>query len=334
MAGKRDHVLVGFFVLLAAAVLVAMVFSISGVFGRSTKSFHAYFAFAGGLEPGSSVRYAGGPKVGRVDRVKIDPQNPARMDIVFSVQSDVPVKADSHAKIMSMSPLGDNHLEIIPCEQDYDALRNHSCVPAGPLAAAGAQLSSDTYVDFNSLTAQINDLAPQAKQLLATLNDRAGELQETISRVNDLLNKENRANLSATLANARGMLEENRPQIRSAVQNVNAVTQKLQPLLDDLHKTTDQANKTLDHLDGVITDNRQDLRQVVIEARKTLTTLTSITTQLDQTLDVNTENIDEMLDNLRRVSQNLKEFTETIKKRPYTLIRASNPHEHKPGEQQ
>ena len=29
-----------------------------------------------------------------------------------------------------------------------------------------------------------------------------------------------------------------------------------------------------------------------------------------------------------------KEFTDTIKKRPYTLIRATNPREHKPGEQQ
>ncbi|MGC1365999.1 MAG: hypothetical protein WA829_09910, partial [Candidatus Acidiferrum sp.] len=59
---------------------------------------------------------------------------------------------------------------------------------------------------------------------------------------------------------------------------------------------------------------------------------TDITGRLDQTLDVNSENIDELLDNFRRVSENLKEFTDTIKKRPYTLIRATNPHEHKPGE--
>jgi len=60
------------------------------------------------------VRYAGGPKVGRVDSIQLDPQNPARLDIVFSVQSDLPVKTDSSVKIMSMSPLGDNHLEIYP----------------------------------------------------------------------------------------------------------------------------------------------------------------------------------------------------------------------------
>ena len=76
------------------------------------------------------------------------------------------------------------------------------------------------------------------------------------------------------------------------------------------------------------------MRQSVNELRKSLTTLTDITGRLDQTLDVNTENIDELLDNFRHVSQNLKEFTDTIKKRPYTLIRATNPPDHKPGEQQ
>src|SRR6476661_8146749 len=114
MNSKGEQALVGTFVIVAAAVLVATVFLMSGAFGRSVKTFHAYFTFAGGLEPGATVRYAGGPKVGRVDSLRLDPQNPARLDVVFSVQSDLPVKSDSSVKIMSMSPLGDNHVEIFP----------------------------------------------------------------------------------------------------------------------------------------------------------------------------------------------------------------------------
>src|SRR6202795_5296433 len=104
MQSKREQVLVGLFVLIAMAVLFATAFAMSGAYGRSTTKFHAYFAFAGGLEPGATVRYAGGPKVGRVDSIQLDPRNPARLDIVFSVQSDLPVKSDSNVKIMSMSP--------------------------------------------------------------------------------------------------------------------------------------------------------------------------------------------------------------------------------------
>ncbi|MGC2391165.1 MAG: hypothetical protein WA621_17360, partial [Candidatus Acidiferrum sp.] len=178
----------------------------------------------------------------------------------------------------------------------------------------------------------ISDLAPQAKQLLQSLDDRAADLRVTIARVNDLLNAQNRENLSATLADAHGMIAENRPEIKSTLQHLNTASQKIEPLIQDLHKTSEEANQALTHIDSLLGENRADVRQAVIDLRKSLTTLTDITGRLDQTLDVNSENIDELLDNFRRVSENLKEFTDTIKKRPYTLIRATNPHEHKPGE--
>ena len=174
---------------------------------------------------------------------------------------------------------------------------------------------------------------PQAQELLRNLNARASEVKETIARVNDLLGPQNRANLAATLANTRGMIEENRPQLKATLQNVNEVSQRLQPLLEDFRKTSAEANQALTHIDAVVGENRTDVRQAVVELRRTLTNMTDASARIDQTLDVNSGNIDELLDNLRHVTENLKEFTATIKTRPYTLIRASNPREHKPGDQ-
>jgi phospholipid/cholesterol/gamma-HCH transport system substrate-binding protein len=321
MNAKGEQTLVGLFVIVAAAVLIVTVFSISGAFGRSVKTYHTYFGFAGGLEPGATVRYSGGTKSGRVEKMLIDPQDPSRIEVTFSVQSDVPVKTDSHAKIMSLSPLGENHLEIVPGSKQ--AL----------LAKDGAWLPADEYLDFNALTKSINDIAPAAQQLLATLNARASELQVTVARINDLLNDKNRANLSGTLATTRGMLEEDRPLIKNTLTNVDETTKKLQPLIDDLRKTTATANQTLDHIDSLIGDNREDVHAAIIELRKTLTNTTSLTTNLDQTLNVNSENIDELLDNLRQISENLRDFSATIKTRPSSLIRSSTPKEHKPGDQ-
>jgi phospholipid/cholesterol/gamma-HCH transport system substrate-binding protein len=320
MESRREQALVGLFVIVAAGVLVATVFGITGAFGRTAKTFHAYFPFAGGLEVGSTVRYAGGPKVGRVEKLRIDPQNPASIEIVLNVQSDLPVKTDSHVRIMSMSPLGDNHLEIVPG------------TPQAALAKDGSTLPSDKYLDLNAITERINDLAPEAQQLLHTFNERATELKVTIDRVNDLLNAQNRANLAGTLAQTHQMLVEDRPMVKSALGHVNAASEKIGPLLDDLKKTSAEANKTLDHVDGLIGENRDDVHKAVLELRKSLNNVTSLTGRLDDTLDVNSENIDELLENLRHVSQNLKEFTDTIKSKPYTLIRSSSPREHKTGE--
>jgi phospholipid/cholesterol/gamma-HCH transport system substrate-binding protein len=322
MDTRREQAMVGLFVIVAAAVLIATVFGITGAFGRTAKSFHAFFPFAGGLEVGSTVRYAGGPKVGRVEKLRIDPQNPSNIEITLAVHTDLPVKTDSHVRIMSMSPLGDNHLEIVPGS------------PQAPLAKDGATLTADRYLDLNAITEKINDLAPEAQQLLHTLNDRATELKVTIARVNDLLNDQNRSNLSGTFAQAHQMLAENRPAIKSTIGHLNTSSEKLGPLLDDLRKTSAEANKTLDHVDSLVGENRADIRKAVIELRKSLTNVTDLTARIDQTLDVNSENIDEMLENFRHVSENLKQFTETITTKPYTLLRSSSPREHKTGEPQ
>src|SRR5271165_2513317 len=139
MEEKREQVFVGLFVLVAAVLLVLTVFALTGAFATSPKTFHAKFPNAAGLEPGASVHYAGGPKIGRVEKMQIDPANPALIDMTFSVKSELPVKQDSSVSILSYSPLGDNHLEIKPGS------------PQAPLATTGALLQAKPYLGFNDL---------------------------------------------------------------------------------------------------------------------------------------------------------------------------------------
>jgi len=320
MESRREQVFVGIFVIVAATLLVITVFTLTGVFASSTRTYHAKFPNAAGLEPGATVRFGGGPKVGRVEKIKIDPVDPSLMDMEFSVKSDTPVKTDSHVAILSFSPLGDNHLEIKAGSQN------------APRAPDGATLPADSYVGFNDLTAQINKMAPQAQELLANLNERVTQLKVTIDRVNDLLNDRNRENVSATLSDLHGMLAEDRPQIKKTLNNVSAASEKIGPLLDQIHNTIQQVDGTLNKVDGLIGDNREDIRAAVIKLRESLEHVSSLTAQLDQMLDNNDYNIEELLNNLRIVSENLKEFTGTIKTRPSTLINPRGPQDHKPGE--
>ncbi len=319
MAEKREQALVGFFVLVAAALLIFTVFGVTGAFQGSVKTYHAKFPNAAGLEPGASVHYAGGQKVGRVEKMQIDSADPSLIDMTFSVKSDVPVKTDSKAAIMSYSPLGDNHLEILPGD------------PKSPAATSGSLLASKPYLGFNDLAEQINKLTPQAQELLTNLNDRIKQLNVTITRVNDLLNDQNRQNISASLNDLHGMLNEDRPVVRSALKNVNTATEKITPLIDQLHKTIDQANDTLKHVDGMIGENREEVHASVAKLHESLNNLSDLSRRLDQTLDVNSENIDEILENLRHITENMREFSDIIKTQPSSLIHSGRPREHVPG---
>src|ERR1700675_1539718 len=320
MEAKREQVFVGLFVIVAVALLIATVFSLSGAFAGPARHYHAKFHNAAGLERGATVRYEGGPKIGRVEGVKIDAKDPTFMDMEFSVKDDLPIKTDSRVAILSFSPLGDNHLEI------------RAGSPGAQRAADGAILPADQYVGFNELTEEINKVMPQAQELMGTLNLRMKDLSVTIARVNDLLNDKNRANISASISDLQAMLREERPVIKSTLSNVNGASVKLAPMLDDLKKTSDQANETLKKFDAMLGENREDLHASIKKLRESLNSVSSITRRLDQTLDINTETIDELFMNMRDVSENLREFTDIIKTRPSELIRSTSPHEHKPGE--
>ncbi len=322
MESRREQISVGIFVIIAAALLIFIVFALTGAFAGSATQYHAKFNNAAGLAPGASVHYAGGQKIGHVLKMQIDPNDPSLIDMTFTVDKGLPVKTDSKVAIMSFSPLGDNHLEIKPGSSK------------APLAPSGTLLPSQPYVGFNDLTEQINKLAPQAQELIANLNARITQLKTTIDRVDDLLNDQNRANVSGSLAEFHGMLKENRPAIQSTLKNVNAASAKIEPLIDQLRKTTDQANETLKHVDSIVVDNKEDIRAAILQLRKVLGSVSDLSDKLNQTLDANQDNIDQLLLNLRDVSENLRQFTDTIKARPSSLIHSSMPRDRKPGDKQ
>ena len=317
---RREEAFVGLFVLIAAGLLIATLFALTGVLSRGDNRYRTFFNDAGGLRPGTSVHYEGGPSVGRVESVRTDPNDVTRAEVVFRVNKDVPVKTDSTTIVTSNSPLSDNYLGIKPGTNQ------------APLAPSGSTLKSAPYVGLAELEEEIAALAPQAKVLLGNLNNRVTELQTTVARLNDVLSDRNRDNLSASIANVRGVLEENRPALRTTLQNVNQASAKVAPLLDDLKKTNAQLKQTLDSVEGTLDENRPDLRKSVEDLRRLLATANQVTDQLQGTLSANSENIDEILANFREASLNLRQLTQMLKQRPYTLLRSASPPVHEPGQ--
>jgi phospholipid/cholesterol/gamma-HCH transport system substrate-binding protein len=320
MNSRSEQVWVGLFVLVATALLIGTVLAVTGTFSRGNVPHRAYFKFAGGLEQGGAVRF-GGMKAGSVQKVHVDPDDPTRIEVDFNVGQDIPLKTDSVAKISSLSPLGDNYVELTEGSRQAAA------------AAPGSEVRSAESMSFSDLGDMASELQPMVRQVLENLNQRLDQLQVTLNRTNDLLNDRNRANISASLGNVNAMLAEDRPKVSATLSNVQSASAQLNPLLDDLKKTMAQANDALGHVDAVVLENRQDLRSAVTELRQTLGTASSVVDQLDRTLDYNADNIDATLENIRVTTQHLRDLTEALKRRPYTLIRAVSPAERKPGEQ-
>jgi hypothetical protein len=94
----------------------------------------------------------------------------------------------------------------------------------------------------------------------------------------------------------------------------------------------DQANVVLSHIDSVVVENRQDIRAIVVELKGTLLTASALMEQLKNTTDLNTDNIDQIVENIRVTTQNMRQLTDLLKANPSALIRGNNVKDRKPGE--
>lgn len=319
MSGKRQEAAVGAFVLIAVVLLIGAVLAVSGVFSAGGVAHRTYFKSAGGLLPGAMVRY-GGMDAGKVKAVRVDPGDTTRIEIDFTVKPDIPVKTDSIATIAALGALSDNFVEV------GTGTKN------APLAAPGSELKSAETMELSDLGDLIGGLAPIANQALTNLNQDLVLLQTTENRVNDLLNDQNRAAVGASLGNLSGMLSDSRPKVSASLTNVQTATAQLPPILDNLKTTMGEANGVLTHIDSILVENHDDIRQVVIELRETLATASVLTEQLKNTVTSNSDNLDQTLENLRVTTENIRQLTDALKNNPAILIRGEQLKDRKPGD--
>jgi ABC-type transporter Mla subunit MlaD len=127
------------------------------------------------------------------------------------------------------------------------------------------------------------------------------------------------------------MLTDVQPKVSASLTNVQEVTARLVPLLDDVKKVSAQANDTLAHVDAALMENRSDVRTTVVSLRDTLAKSTLLLDHLNRALDQNSDNVDELLDNIRISTENLKGLTETLRSRPASLIRGIRAEDRQPG---
>src|SRR2546422_654693 len=107
----NEQAKVGLVVIVAAILLTSAAFAIANLHVGTFAQYRAYFKFAGGLEPGAPVRFAG-LKVGRVNAVQVDSQDPTRVVVSLEVVGGTPVGSDSQVAVTQLTMLSENYVEI------------------------------------------------------------------------------------------------------------------------------------------------------------------------------------------------------------------------------
>jgi phospholipid/cholesterol/gamma-HCH transport system substrate-binding protein len=311
---RNEEIKVGVVVTVAALLfLVALVF-VGGVnlLRQKKVEYTTYFKFAGGLEPGSVVRF-GGFKVGTIKSASLDQGDSTRIQVVLEVDKGTPVRTNSKARISSLGFLGENYLEISAGTRDAALLPERSEIPSVEIV----QLA-DVFNNVNAITLNATKLVNDLDDRVLALSDNANLL---IKNLNEVVSPENKEHFSSVLANTDGMLKESRPHMEKTLANLETASGKVAPSIDNLNVTIGKANKMTDHLDGVVVENRKEIHDTLLRLQTSLAEAEQMINNLDDTLGANRGNLDETLENIRATSENLKQFTDTLKQHPYSLIR-------------
>lgn len=321
MARRMDEVKVGVLVIGVGSILIITLFMMMNYnpFQASSDEYKISLNFAGGLEKDNIVRL-GGIKRGKVVSVRLTPGGTSAVEIIVSLQKGTPVRTDSIAHLASLNALSENYIEISPGRRD------------SPLLQPGQIIRSEEAPEFSALLNKINALAEDARKMIADLDRNVNQISQgantLLGNLNEATGPRNRKAVTATLeaahamiSNANDMITRTSPRIEAIAANVQTATEKLPALMQRFDEAAVKANTLLERMDGAVAENRPQLKNDLEALESTLTEARKVMTDIAAVLEANRNDIDTMLESFRRSAENLREFTDTIKQQPYSLVR-------------
>ena len=187
------------------------------IFGRNAVYYAAYDQ-VGGVQSASPVLMQG-VKIGTVTGISLDPRRSDKVVLQLTVKRQYAIPEDSEAKIISNSLMGSKAIEIT-----YGT--SERCLADG-----------DTLISSRD------------RDLMDMAGSELDFFKQKLSRITD--------DLSRTLGNINGLLEENAANISGTLGNLNTVSGDVAELLDtlaeaDFAQRLSQSVATLDNLLGKI----------------------------------------------------------------------------------
>jgi len=298
---------VGAFVLGCFSVLAfTLIYLINAQLGVHTVPYRTYLRYAGGLEAGTSVLF-GGINVGKVTAVRPAASDPSRIEILLDVKDNTPVNEKSLAKLGLVSVMSGAALSITTGSNDAKRLLPGSTIPSQEAAS------------LDEITAKMAVVADNANGLITEargeLQGISGDARGLLANLNSVTGAPNRRKIREILDNVDAMLATERP--------------KIDRLTDQLGALSQHADETVQNVNGTVSEMREPARKDLAELQDTLLEAKHLLADMQVIVRANDYKIDDTIENLRTATENLDDLTESVKQRPWSLIRIRQPEDRK-----
>ncbi len=294
---------VGAFVLGCFAILsFTIIYLVNAQFSGDTVPYRTYLRYAGGLEPGATVLF-GGISVGKVTAVRPGTADPTRIEILLSVKQNTPVNEKSIAKLGIVSVMSGAALSITTGSNDAKRL------------PPGSSIQSQEAASLDEIAGKMAGVADNADALITQargeLEGITGDARSLLANLNTVTGKPNQQRIQAVLDHVNGMLDTEGPKIDRISDQVIALSQ--------------HADDTIQNVNGTVSDVRGPIRQDLVDLQNTLQQAKALLADMQVMVRANDYKIDDTMENLRTATDNLDQLTDSLKQRPWSLIRIKQP---------
>jgi ABC-type transporter Mla subunit MlaD len=298
---------VGAFVLACASVLAfTIVHLVNAQLSGHTVPYRTYLRYAGGIEPGAQVLF-GGIDVGKITAVRPWTSDPTKIEILLDVKDDTPLNEKSVAKLGLVSVMSGAALSISTGSNDARRL------PAGSIIASQEAASLDEITDKMATAADnANGLITEVR---GDLGGISGDARTLLANLNTVAGKANQQKIQAVLDNVNAMIATDRP--------------KIDLLTDELNALSRHADETIQNVNGVVSDLHEPIRNDLVNLQNTLLQAKQLLGDMQVLVRANDYKIDDTIEHLRTATENLDELTDSVKQRPWSLIRIKQPEDRK-----
>lgn len=301
---KRDNInylAVGIFVLAALAVLLVVLYKLTGRVGDSDP-YHVYYGNITGLTDGSRVTYEG-YQVGFVGGVEPEQsETGTHYRVELRIKQGWRIPQDSVARIYSAGLLAETVINI-------EEGKAREYLP--PDAEITGMQGGDMFAALGSVADDIGSLTRETlKPLLENINRQVsgvgGELESRMPRIlGDLESLVHKLDKSADSVTS--MLDERHTKrVGNIIVDVEATARNFHALSSSLQGTQTQLDQLLQEVHGLVGGNQDDVRASVVSLRKTL--------------DSVSREVDGILFELDSASRNMNEFSRELRGNPGLLL--------------
>ena len=260
MEREANYAAVGAFVLLVALLGALFVYWYSDT--REHRDYNRYeIYFTGsvsGLDKGSAVRYLG-VGVGRVVELHIDPRDSGRVEVIVDIGSDTPISEHTVAQLQLQGVTGLLYIDLMD-----DRTGKHAAPAIAGLKYPVIRSSPSQFDVFLSslpeLVADAGEVVRRANQLFsdANLNAIAGALSGIETAARGL--PQTARDLSALVVELRGATAELAAAAKGARTLIGNTSPDIEAAAQRLHVIADHLADASGQIDGLLHDNRADLR--------------------------------------------------------------------------